>query len=56
MEVSRKDLELTESDIQELVDMYKSGNYYLKEMMEWFGISRKKLLKYLDEAKQKGMY
>jgi DNA-binding transcriptional regulator LsrR (DeoR family) len=47
---------LTDEEIAELVTMYLSGKYYLKDIEEWFGITRSKLKRYLEIAKERGIY
>lgn len=40
MRKSRKNkIYLSDDEIEELIDMYLSGLYYVKEICEWFGIN-----------------
>lgn len=46
---------LTDEELKELVNMYYSGKYYMKEIAEWFGISNAKLRTYLRLAAERGI-
>ena len=43
---------LTDEDIEELIFMYKTGKFYIREIAEWFGISSSGVLYWL---KKKGV-
>lgn len=38
---------LTDDEIKEMVEMYRSNKYYMYEIYEWFGITRTKFKTYL---------
>ena len=37
--LKKASLMLYDSEVKEFFEMYDSGKYYLKEIIEWFGIS-----------------
>lgn len=39
---------LTENEKEELKIMYQSGKYSIKEMSEWFGVSRHTIMKEIN--------
>ena len=45
------DMRITNEEKQEVVAMYKTGKYYLKEIAEWLGISLSSVIKILKENK-----
>ncbi len=46
---------LDDDELRELVEMYKTGIYYLKDLAEEFGINQYELKCYLKIAKWKGI-
>jgi len=45
---------LTDEELKELVIMYKSGWYFIKEICDWFGLTNYEFKAYLKIAKEKG--
>lgn len=54
IEKDKKDgVNLSDNEIKELYEMYNSGKYYIKEILEYFGINRLRLERYLEIAKDR---
>lgn len=53
--VKKQGLMLDDDELRELVEMYKTGIYYLKDLAEEFGINQYELKCYLKIAKWKGI-